>query len=195
VGVTDASTDVHQTLRRINTRLEHLEEMAEVHEAMDDESLEGSTARLEKQLSFLQRWGWVFGLAGVLFSAGMGYMMFLGANATDAEVQSVTRKAIIEHNGYVDPRERDPATGIPRGHHPDMRQAIKTNAKATEKLTETQTQQGKSLDKLDKRSRYQFEYTKWEVKKAECKRQRNCTRRDLRKPKALEDLETELIND
>lgn len=188
-------TDVQQTLQRIDARLGHLEEIAEVHEALDDESLEASTSGLERRLSFLQRWGWLAGVAGVLFSAGVGYALFLGENATDKEVSTAVSAGIKEHNGRVDPSETDPATGYPRGHHPDMRAAIKSNAEGNRKLTDTQTTQGEIIEKLDKRGRYQFEFTKWEVLKAECKRQRNCTRQDLKKPKALETLETELIND
>lgn len=169
--------------------------MAEVHEALDDESLEASTSGLERRLSFVQRWGWLAGVVGVIFSAGVGYALFLGKNATDEEVKTAVSSGIKEHNGRVDPHETDPATGYPRGHHPDMRAAIKSTAEAVDALTETQTTQGKIVEKLDKRGRYQFEYTKWEVKKAECKRERNCTRRDLKKPQALETLESDLLND
>lgn len=184
---------------RFDDRLEHLENIAQaefnLRESAELEADEASLSSFEKRLTFLQKWGWVIGLIGVIFSAGIGYAMFLGVNATDDEVEQKIDGAFLKHNDYIDPSAIDPTTHRPVGHHPDLREAIHTNTKAIETMAETQKTLSETQGKLDKRSRYQYEFTKWEVKKAECRRKRSCTRRDMEKPPKLEELEAELIND
>lgn len=180
---------VSAALRAIDNRLGNLEKLA------GSELSEAQISSFERRVSFLQKWGWVLGAIGVIFSAGIAYAVFMGANATDDEVQEEVQRAVFKHNDYVDADAVDPTTHRRIGHHPDLREAIRTNTEAITALTEAQRVLADTQHKLDKRSRYQYEYTKWEVQKAECRRARNCTRRDLKKPELLEQLEAELIND
>ena len=197
--------EIAQTLRSINYRLQHLETTAESTQDVIETAAahgieverredEAETSRLEKQLSFLQKWGWVLAAVGFVFTAGVTWAVWGGANATDDEVDAEVHRAIVKHNGYVDPDSVDPVTHRPLGEHPDLRAAIQENTKATSKLSDVTTELAKTQEQLDLRSKYQYEYTKWEVRKSECSRKRNCTRKDLDKPKSLEDLESELIN-
>ena len=88
-------------------------------------------AKLKRGLTVGSVAAWVGTAVGVLFSAGVAWTMFMGANATDREVQDATQASIIEHNDGVDPKSPDPVSGKPRGNHPDMRKSIKTNGCAT----------------------------------------------------------------
>lgn len=203
------TTDVYNVLQELSYRLAHLETLAEDSAEITrtskfrveaEAAYEAAREKKEdaKALKKARPWhnmGWVLGAISAVFSAGVGYALFMGANATDDEVANTVQQAMYEHNGYVDAKSVDPTTGYPRGHHPDLREAIQANTEAIRQLAEAQKTLTQMQTKLDRRSRYQYEYTKWEVKKSECRRSRNCTRRDMEKPPQLEELEAALIND
>lgn len=195
----EGDEDILKTLRTISYRLEHLETVAEsqqdIIDSAEQSESEAEVSSFEKRIGFFQKWGWVLAAVSTVFSAGVAYAVFMGANATDDEVDTEVHQAIVKHNGFVDPSSIDAQTHRPIGEHPDLREAIKQNTSVTVELSKATSELARTQGKLDTRSRYQYEYTKWEVKKAECRQARNCTRRDLEKPSELEKLEAELIND
>lgn len=148
----------------------------------------------EQRIARAQRWGgWIWGLVGVIgvvFSAGVAYSVFMGANATDAEVEDEIQKATVEHNGGIDPEATDPATHEPVGHHPDLREAIEENTAKVDVVKAKVESVESSAKKLDKRSEYQFELGKWQADSLEAER---AGRRPPKKPRKLEALESDLM--
>lgn len=153
------------------------------HNGGDDDGADA----LEKKVSRAQSVGtvisWVAAAVALLFSAGVAWAVFLGANATDAEVEAATDQAIIDHNGGIDPAGINPTTGRPYGNHSDMRDAIDSNAKAVREIRS-------DVRKLDKRSEYQFELGRWQSKVTEAERKKHTP---PPKPQALEDLERDIM--
>lgn len=150
---------------------------------------------LEKKLSRAQGVGtiltWVASAVGLLFSAGVAWAVFLGANATDAEVDDAVHDAFIEHNAGIDPESINPTTGRPHGHHPDLRQAVESNSEAIKRIDEKVLPEIiDSQQKLDKRSRYQFELGRWQSEVTEAERKNEPP---PRKPKELKDIEREIM--
>lgn len=155
---------------------------------------EASISSYEKKIDRARKWGgWIWGVISIVafvFTLGVAYAVFMGANATDSEVEAADKAMIIDHNGGIDPNEIDAKTHKPVGHHPDMREDIKANTRAVIKIEEDilppmlATQR-----KLDKRSEYQYELTKWESRVNEARRKK---RQPPDKPPRLEELETEL---
>lgn len=155
---------------------------------------EAEISQYEKRVQRTAKWGgWIWGLVSVvaiIFSAGVAYAVFMGENATDSEVKTMGEKIIIEHNGGVDPKTVDSKTHLPVGNHPDIREAIKLNANSIKTIEEkilppiVDTQK-----KLDKRSEYQYELTKWESRVNEAQRKR---KKAPEKPPRLEKLESDL---
>lgn len=146
-----------------------------------------------KKLERRQKWSgplvWLASGLAFVFSAGVAWAVFLGANATDDEVVTSVSAALVKHNGGIDPDSVDPSTHRPVGHHPDMRHAIEDNGKAIGKNSTSIGDQGRLIRKLDKRSEYQFELTLWAQEKALAKKER----RKPIKSQRLGDLERELI--
>ena len=188
--------DVEETIRMMALNLDQMRRATMVpsaapHGALDDAAI----TQYEKKISRATKWGgWVWGLvstAAFIFTAGVAYAVFMGANATDAEVEAADKAAIIEHNGGVDPEAVDPNTHKPVGEHPDMQKAIQSNTGAIKAIQEdilppiVETQK-----KLDKRSEYQYELTKWESKKSEARRKRKPA---PQKGDRLDQLESELL--
>jgi len=189
--------DVEETLRLMAESLDRVRRatMAPVRTpagaALDDAAI----IQYEKKIAGVTRWGgWVWGLVSVValvFTAGIAYAVFMGANATDSEMVAADKASIIKHNGGVDPETIDAGTHKPVGEHPDMQGAIQSNTDAIKTIQEDvlppliETQK-----KLDKRSEYQYELTKWESKKSEARRKRKPT---PGKSPRLEELESELL--
>jgi hypothetical protein len=170
--------DVEETIRMMALNLDRIRSatmapVAAVPGLFDDAAI----TQYEKKISRATKWGgWVWGavsIVALIFTLGMGYAVFMGANATDAEVAAADKAAIIQHNGGVDPEAIDAKTHRPVGEHPDMQGAIQSNTDAIRTIQEdvlppiVETQK-----KLDKRSEYQYELTKWESKKSEARRKR-----------------------
>lgn len=130
----------------------------------------------------------IAGILTTVFSVGVAWTVFMGANATDEEVLKFLDDVMIEHNGGVDPKTKN-GTGVV-GHHPDIRDAIHEN---TTKVGEVQASVNHAVEvqrKLDKRSEYQFELGRWQAKVLEAKQKR---RKPPKKPPRLDDLERELM--
>jgi hypothetical protein len=166
------------------------QQRAEKQKPGDDYDLD----RYHKKVARIQKWGWVwglFGFIGAVFSTGVAYAVFIGENATDSEVDHAIHKATKEHNGGIDPATPDPETNEPVGNHPDMRKAIETNTKAVEEMAQEVLPRIEGTQKkMDKRTEYQFEFSRWQAEVTEAERQR---KRPPKKPQRLEQLETELM--
>lgn len=185
--------DIEATLREIHKALRARErsptgKLSAVADGTEDDVLPPGPSK------FVQRWGWLFGVLGVVFSAGIGYTLFLGSNATDKEVNDAVKGSLIQHNGGVDPNKSD-AKGRPYGHHPDLRSTIENNMRLLQENSAKLDTAVHTQAKFDTRSRYQHEFVKWQVQLIECERTNSCTREDKKKPKKLDDLESQLIHD
>lgn len=155
---------------------------------------ESEISQYEKTIKRTSRWGgWVWGalsVVGFVFTAGVAYSVFLGANATDSEVEAADKASIIEHNGGVDPDAIDVKTHKPVGEHPDMQKAIQSNREAVRKIHEdVLPPMIKTQKKLDKRSEYQFELGRWQSDVMEADRAK---RKAPGKPDRVKDLESDL---
>jgi len=166
------------------------EKRAEKHRPEEDDDLE----RFQKKVARIQKWGWVwgvFGFIGAVFSLGVAYAVFIGENATDTEVRDAIDEATKAHNGGIDPDAIDPSTHEPLGSHPDMREAVETNTKALKEVAEEVLPRIEGTQqKMDKRTEYQFEFSRWQADVTERERQH---KRPPKKPPRLEQLETELM--
>lgn len=190
----DRRIDVEQTLRLMAKSLDEMKRSSfdrANNQALDDAAI----TQYEKKIGRISKWGgWIWGvvsMVAIIFTGGMAYAVFMGVNATDSEVEASGRAMIIEHNGGIDPMLVDGVTHKPVGHHPDMQKAIQSNADLIKTMEEDilppiiDTQK-----KLDKRSEYQYELTKWERKKSDARRKR---RPEPDMPSRLEKLEGELL--
>lgn len=149
--------------------------------------------RFEKRIGRAQKWGgWVWGalaVLGAVFSAGVAWQVFLGATATDDEVEEAVDEAMIEHNGGLDPNAIK-SDGERIGHHPDLHyqiDAVETNVGAVKKAVEDVEHMQR---KLDKRSEYQFELGVWQARVMEAERKRKPA---PPKPDSLSKLERDLM--
>jgi len=194
------------SLALVMDRLDTLEIDRHTGQRVLEETSETSKAAVQKvdaldEAERVHRWGsvigWVAGIVVSLFSLGVAYQLFMGANAMDTEVEARVheldvslRDVIKRHNGGVDPHGHNPENGKPYGDHPEMRDAIESNQKAVQQIHEQVAEIEHTTEVLDKRSEYQFELTRWQARVAEAKRRR---RKPPGKPKRLEDLERELM--
>lgn len=148
----------------------------------------------ERKIARAQKWGgWIWGLlavVGAIFSAGVAYSVFMGANATDDEVERFVHDELADHNGGTHPETIDPETHEPIGDHPDMRKAIEANTGAVQEVKQEVGKIEKTQRKLDKRSEYQFELGRWQAEVTEAERR---GRKPPRKPNKLDKLESDLM--
>lgn len=145
--------------------------------------------RVLGRLKWTPALAWIVSAISIIFSVGVAWAVFMGENATDSEVDSAVQKSVIDHNGGVDPKATDFMTHEPVGHHPDLRRDLEA---ATKKSTQNETdieEIKETTCKLDVRSRYQFEFSRWQFKVFEAERKR---RRRPGKHPELESLETKL---
>ncbi len=172
--------DVEETIRMMALNIDRMRRLTVAGGRADVQAPlfnEAAVLQYEKKISRVNTWGggvWgAVAIVALIFTSGIAYAVFMGANATDAEVAAADKAAIIEHNGGVDPEAIDAKTHRPVGEHPDMQGAIQSNTDAIRTIQEevlppiVETQK-----KLDKRSEYQYELTKHESKKAEARRKR-----------------------
>ena len=159
-------------------------------ESLEDDEFITSIA---KEVSRKNLWGKIFmylaGIVGTLFSLGMAYQLFIGANATDAEVKKEVKKAVVEHNGGRDP---DALTheGFPIGHHPEMKESIQQLTDDTKQVKVDVGVIKAAQKKAEKRGEYQYEFSRWQGKVMECERTRRC--KAPKKPKHLDTLESDI---
>jgi len=185
--------DVEETIKMMAFNLDQVRRRVSpsAQASIDDAVLEKYEVRVQRA----SRWGgWVWGafsVVALIFSAGIGWAVFMGENATDTEMIMADKAAIIQHNGDVDPQAIDDTTHKAVGEHPDMKKAIQLNTETLVKIeTEILPPIILTQKKLDKRSEYQYELTKWESRVAEARRRK---REAPPKPPRLDTLEGELL--
>lgn len=169
-----------QTLIKQNHELRHT--LFAVKKASDDEAaqtLSRETSSYESGVAKVQRWGkrlgWVAGAVGVIFSVGVSWALWMGANATDAEVEKAIQEIVTEH---IIPAHED---------------AIEFHKKIDGRVKEVEADLShidRTQQILDKRSEYQFELGRWQAKSLEAERKR---KKPPKKPPVLEELEKELM--
>lgn len=170
--------DIEGTLHKLYAGLNEVKKLA------SDVGLDG----IEKKLGRLQKIG---GLIALVFSAGVGYAIFIDETATDIEVNEAIDRYSIEHNGGVNPDMVDPETHELVGHHPELREAVEENTKSLEQISNEVLPRIESTQrKMDKRTEYQFTFTRWQADVLEAQRQK---RKPPAKPQRLEDIERELM--
>ncbi len=167
--------DLHNDLVELRRRLPAAEESDE---------LQALTRTLKRRQKIAVPLMWVVGIVGTVFSAGMAWAVFVGENATESEVGTMLEAAMESHNGA--PAEDGP--------HPEMAKTLEDHGEAIGELKKQTEALGTTQGKLDKRSLYQFEFSRWQAKVIECERNPRC-RKPPGKPKKVEDLESELMND
>jgi hypothetical protein len=190
--------DVEETIKMMAINIDQMRRLAMAVGTADARAPlfdDAAVTQYEKRIERAGKWGgWVWGVVSIvafIFTAGVAYAVFMGANATDAEMEAADKAAIIRHNGGVDPEAIDEKSHKPVGEHPDMQGAIQSNTDAIKTIEEdvlppiVETQK-----KLDKRSEYQYELTKWESRKSEARRKRKPA---PGKSSRLEALEGELL--
>jgi hypothetical protein len=129
-------------------------------------------------------------IIGVIFSGGVAWSVFMGANATDDEVKAAVHDGMAGHNGGTHPGEIDPKTHRPVGDHPELRHAVESNTGAIEDVSKAVDDIKQGQTRLDKRSEYQFELGRWQSAVMEAERQR---RKRPAKPERLKQLESDLM--
>lgn len=132
---------------------------------------------------------WIAGGVGTIFSMGMAYAVFMGANATDDEVEKSVKDAIIEHNSGNDPHALN-AKGELIGSHPKMRQSIEDLKSDTAQVKNDVSDIKEAQKKSDKRGEYQYEFSRWQGEIIECERKKNC--KAPKRPDTLKRLESEI---
>lgn len=187
--------DIEETLREMYLTMQTLQLEVEKKGDSSSGSLqdEDFIASVAKSVSRKNVVGktlmWIAGVVGTIFSAGMAYSVFIGANATDDEVANAVNGAIIEHNSGRDPHAIN-GNGDLVGSHPEMRNAINTLQQDTTKVKEDVADIKEAQKKSDKRSEYQYEFSRWQSEILECDRTRKC--KAPKKPDALNKLESDI---
>ena len=164
--------DLHEDLLRLREQLPS---------SKDSQELETITRQLKRQQRIWVPVAWLVGIVGTVFSAGMAAAVFTGQNATDSEVEDAIQTMASDHGA-------DPLA------HPDLIRSIEANGNEIRELKKQTKSMEKTQDRLDKRSLYQFEFSRWQAEVIECERRPGC-RVPPRKPQIVKDLESDLMND
>ena len=115
----------------------------------------------------------VTSVVSVVFSSGVAYSVWMGSNAMDEEVQNW----IGEHDEYD------------RAHPPIQKELREVRTRVDN--VEGAVEEVRALqNRLDKRSEYQFEFSRWQARVLEARRKR---RSPPAKPAKLQQLETDLM--
>jgi len=187
--------DIEATLREMHLSMQMLQMEVEKKSpsgsaSLEDEEFITSVAKSVSRKNVVGKTlMWAAGIVGTIFSAGMAYTVFLGANATDDEVAEAVHHAIVEHNSGRDPSALN-GDGEPIGNHPRMR---KTIDKLQEDTAQVKVDVGvikTAQKKSDKRGEYQYEFSRWQGEILECERTRRC--KPPKKPDRLKALESEI---
>lgn len=172
-AIHDALTQLTSEIHLAKTEMESLKQGA---------LLSGSDA-FEAKVKRAQKWGgWIWGIGsalGLLISGVVAWQVWLGANATDVEVDNAIKRERIRHNGGVDPTAIDPTTFTPVGDHPGMRAAIKENSKSLGEVTKSVEGIEKGQRKIEKLSEYQFARDAWEDEVKQARKERRKPSREL----------------
>lgn len=187
--------DIESTLREMHLTMQSIQEQNGTNSISPDESVEGAEfiTSVAKEVSRKNMWGKILmyfaGIIGTAFSVGMAYQLFIGANATDDEVEEVVHNAVVEHNGGKDP-EVTSVEGAPIGHHPEMKESIQQLEYDTKQIKADVGVIVTSQKKAEKRSEYQYEFSRWQAGVMECNRTRRC--KAPKKPARLKVLESDI---
>lgn len=182
--------DVEATLSQLWEMTQRLEARPTEDSGFDREKVDA----YEERITRAQKWGgWVWGLVTIavaIFTGGMGYAVFMGANATDAEVEKAVHDEITLHNGGTHPATIDPETHAPVGDHPDIRGDISGVQTTVDELKTQNDRMELTQRKQDKRGEYQFEFSRWQAEVTEAERKRKPR---PKKPDRLRQLESDLM--
>lgn len=192
----DATEFFAERIHAIDRRSRVFQRNWEQEKQVEADAAASGADQYEKVVSGWRKWlrqvGPLGGLIGTIFSAGVAWAVFAGANATDAEVDVAVDGALKAHNGGMEETAIDPADGEPYGPHPELHEAVQENAKAINALTENQAKDAEQDTRMNKRVRYLYELGRWESQSLD--RQRRGLKPKPR-PDRLDALESELIND
>lgn len=187
--------DIEATLREMYLTMQTLQIEVEKKTpsgsaSLDDEEFITSVARSVSRKNIVGKTlMWAAGIIGTIFSAGMAYTVFLGANATDDEVVNAVHHAIVEHNSGRDPEALN-GNGELIGNHPKMRGSIEQLQEDTSQVKKDVSEIKTAQKKSDKRGEYQYEFSRWQGKILECERTKRC--KPPKKPGHLDALEAEI---
>jgi len=132
-------------------------------------------AQLIRRQKILQVIGWFLGIGVGVFSAGVAYQTFIGANAMDDEVD----RAIDQHN----------TKHIPDAH-PQISEELNAHKEKIEQIETITKSIEKKQDKIEKLTEYNYEAQKWQVDRLQCSIERCGKKKE--KPAKLEKLEEDL---
>lgn len=170
-------TPIQPTLNDLHQEI--LELRSSLPSADQSNELQTLTHKLQRQQKIWIPVAWFVSIVGIVFSAGMAWAVFVGANATDNEVDEKVKAATSQHNeAALDEL------------HPELVQQVAENSTAIDELQKQTKVVATTQKKLDKRTQYQFEFVRWQAEILEARRQR---RAPPKKPKKLDDLETDLM--
>lgn len=180
--------DVDRTLKYVVRELTE-----ERRHRADSDSTQTSMREVAKNVTDY-KWLWggasIVSIIGSLFMAGITLQLWLGANATDAEVDQKVEAALIEHNRGVDPGATDPRTHAPVGDHPDLHKQSAKQDEAIRKLTVQTETLTSTQQKLRCLTEFQLAFTQWQSDVIEKVRRR---RRPPGKPPELQRMENDLL--
>lgn len=165
--------DLYEEVGKLQKQLPPAEESAALHNL---------SRSLKRQKNLWMPLAWIISGVGIVFSAGMGWAMFAGENATDHEVGKEVKSAITSHS-----------TDLTDATHPDIKTTLTVHGEELKQLKTQTRSMDTTLKRLDLRSLYQFEIGRWQAEVIECERDVRC-RRPPRKPPKVKELESELMN-
>jgi len=185
--------DIEATLREMHLTMQMLQGSSEKGSAdsivEDKEFVDLIAKKVSRKNVLGKALMWAAGIIGTIFSAGMAYQVFIGANATDDEVVEVVHEAFVQHNGGKDPDSTN-GDGIPIGHHPTMKTSIQKLNNDTAQVKVDVGVIKTAQKKAEKRGEYQYEFSRWQGEVMECERTRRC--RPPKKPEKLKELESDI---
>lgn len=167
--------DIESTLRQLHKVVHEINSQKEQGRAADTGSQTPMEIQLLRRQKVLQAAGWFVGAALALFSAGVAYQTFIGANAMDSEVT----RAVEVHNALPVPDS-----------HPEISEKLEEHKAEIEKIGKSTTSIQEKQNKIEKLTEYNYEAQKWQVNRLQCSIER--CRKKPDKPKKLEKLEEDL---
>jgi hypothetical protein len=181
--------EMHMTMQTLQIEVEKGRDGSGSGSLQDDDFISSVADSVAKKNVVAKTLMWIAGIVGTVFSAGMAYAVFIGENATESDVSKALHHAVIEHNSGYDPEDLD-QNGVRYGSHPRMRASIESLQKDTAQVKGDVTVIKDAQKRSEKRSEYQYEFSKWQGQILECERTKKC--KPPKKPPRLDTLETEI---